>query len=304
MDFIFGLPKSLHGNTGIWTIVDRFSKQAHFIPVKKTIKDPHMANLFIAQIFKYHGFPKSIVSDRDPRMTSLFWKGLFENMGTRLDFSSAYHPQTDGQSEIVNSIVLDLLKKYVNDVDHRNQWEKYLPLVEYAYNNTVHSSTGKSPFEIIEGRPKVPPILRTHQNIFTGDEYVRDLQMSFDKIKDAIKITQLKQKSSVDKHRRSLDFKVDDWVLLKFTKARLWQTMGKDWQGMPSRHQKYYAKLACRYYGPFQILAKINEIAYWLKLPSHWQIQNAFHVSLLKFYKGTPPTEPLIEDPPEFDERE
>ena len=149
MDFIFGLPKSLYGNTGIWTIVDRFSKQAHFIPVKKTIKAPHMANLFIAQIFKYHGLPKSIVSNRDPRMTSLFWKGLFENMGTRLDFSSAYHPQTDGQSEIVNSIVLDLLKNYVNDVDHRNQWEKYLPLVEYAYNNTVHSSTGKSPFEII-----------------------------------------------------------------------------------------------------------------------------------------------------------
>ena len=101
----------------------------------------------------------------------------------------AYHPQTDGQSEIVNSIVLDLLKNYVNDVDRLNQWEKYLPLVEYAYNNTVHSSTGKSPFEIIEGRPKVPPILRMHQNIFATDEYVRDLQTSFEKIKDAIKIT-------------------------------------------------------------------------------------------------------------------
>ena len=127
MDFIFGLPKSLHGNTGIWTIVDRFSKQAHFIPFKKTIKAPHKANLFIAQIFKYHGLPKSIVSDRYPHMTSLFSKGLFENMGTRLDFSSAYHPQTNGQSEIVNSIVLDLPKNYVNDVDHCNQWEKYLP---------------------------------------------------------------------------------------------------------------------------------------------------------------------------------
>ena len=80
--------------------------------------------------------------------------------------------------------------------------------------------------------------------------------------------------------------------------------MGKDLQGMTSVHQKYYAKLARRYYGPFQILAKINETAYRLKLPSHWQIHNAFHVSLLKVYKGTPPTEPLIEDPPEFDERE
>ena len=162
----FGLPKSIHGNTGIWTIVDRFSKQAHFIPVKKTIKPHHMATLFISQIFKYHGLPKSIVSARDPRMTSLFWKGLFENMGTKLNFSSAYHPQTDGQSEIVNSTILDLLKSYVNEVDQRNQWEKYLPLVEYAYNNTVHTSTGKSPFEIVEGGKKVLPILYTKDKIF------------------------------------------------------------------------------------------------------------------------------------------
>ena len=118
-----------------------------------------MAKLFIAHIFKDHGFPKTIVLDRDPRMTSLFWRGLFENVGTKLNFSSAYHPQTDGQSEIVNSTILDLLKCYVNEVDKRNQWETYLPLLEYAYNNTVHTSTQKTPFEIIEGRPKIPPIL-------------------------------------------------------------------------------------------------------------------------------------------------
>ena len=166
MDFIFGLPKSIQGNTGIWTIVDRFSKQAHFLPVKKTIKAKHMANLFMFHIFKHHGLPTSIISDRDPRMTSLFWKGLFENLGTKLNFSSAYHPQTDGQSEILNSIVLDLLKSYVGEVAQRNQWEQYLPLVEYAYNNTVHTSTGKAPFEIIEGRPKLPLLLKTNDKIF------------------------------------------------------------------------------------------------------------------------------------------
>ncbi|MCO5579340.1 hypothetical protein L7F22_033196 [Adiantum nelumboides] len=143
MDFIFGLPKSIHGNTGIWTIVDRFSKQAHFIPVKKTIKAHQMATLFISQIFKYHGLPSSIVSDRDPRMTSIFWKGLFENLGTRLNFSSAYHLQTDGQSEIANLTILDLLKSYVMEVDQRSQWEKYLPLVEYAYNKLYILLQGK-----------------------------------------------------------------------------------------------------------------------------------------------------------------
>ncbi|MCO5603742.1 hypothetical protein L7F22_057894 [Adiantum nelumboides] len=212
MDFIFGLPKSIHGNTGIWTIVDRFSKQAHFIPVKKTIKAHQMATLFISQVFKYHGLPTSIVSDRDPRMTSNFWKGLFENLGTRLNFSSAYHPQTDGQSEIANLTVLDLLKAYVTEVDQRTQWEKYLPLVEYAYNNTIHTSTEKAPFEVIEGRSKSPLLLKVHGKIFAANEYSRDLKESFQKIKEAISITQQKQKAAANKHRRALAFKENDWV--------------------------------------------------------------------------------------------
>ena len=103
-----------------------------------------------------------------------------------MNFSSAYHPQTDGQSEIVNSMVLDLLKCYVNEAEKRNQWEKYLPLVEYAYNNMVHSSTGKSPFEVIEGKPKLPLMIKMKHNIFASDEYVRDVQESFQKIKEAI----------------------------------------------------------------------------------------------------------------------
>ncbi|MCO5595346.1 hypothetical protein L7F22_049388 [Adiantum nelumboides] len=188
MDFIFGLPKSIHGNTRIWTIVDRFSKQAHFIPVKKTIKAHQMATLFISQVFKYHGLPTSIVSDRDPRMSSNFWKGLFENLGTRLNFSSTYHPQTDGQSEIAILTILDLLKAYVTDVDQHSQWEKYLPLIEYVYNNIVHTSTGKASFEVIEGRPKSPLLLKVHGKIFAADEYSRDLKESFQKIKEAISI--------------------------------------------------------------------------------------------------------------------
>ncbi|MCO5597393.1 hypothetical protein L7F22_051469 [Adiantum nelumboides] len=115
MNFTFNLPKTLTGNDGIWTIICRFSKQAHFIPVRKKIKPDQMARLFISNIFKYHGMPQSIVSDRDPRMTSLFWRGLFENMGTTLKFSSSFHLQKDRQSEEANSIVLDLLKCYVSE---------------------------------------------------------------------------------------------------------------------------------------------------------------------------------------------
>ncbi|MCO5577600.1 hypothetical protein L7F22_031431 [Adiantum nelumboides] len=135
-------------------------------------------------------------------MTSLFWKALFENMGTTLKFSSSFHPQTDGQSEEANSTVLDLLKCYVSE--HKAAWEQYLPLVEYAYNNTVHSSTGKAPFEIVEGGKKVPPILHTKDKIFEVDRYVEGWQEAYKKVKYALEKTQAKQKRAADSHRREL----------------------------------------------------------------------------------------------------
>ena len=248
MDFITDLPRSKNGNDAIWTIIDRFSKQAHFLPVKKTIKADHMARIFLAQIFKHHGMPKIIISDRDPRMTSLFWQALFENMGTKLHFSSAYHPQTDGQSEIANATVLDLLKCYVSD--RQTEWEKYLPLVEFAYNNTIHSSTGKAPFEVIYGKPMLLPILVTKQNIFAADEFVRDIDSAYTQVKRAILRSQEKQKREADKHRRRLDLQVGQYVLLKFAKARLKIQVGKG----------KVLKLSNRFYGPFKIIEKINDL--------------------------------------------
>ncbi|MCO5589307.1 hypothetical protein L7F22_043273 [Adiantum nelumboides] len=135
MDFIFDLPRTQSGHDDNWTIIDRFSKQADFIPVKKTVKPDHLARLFVAQIFRLHGMPETIVSDRYPRFTSLFWKAIWENIGTRLQFlsqsddvsarehfSSSFHPQTDEQSEIANSVVLDLLKSYISD--QKTQWKR------------------------------------------------------------------------------------------------------------------------------------------------------------------------------------
>ena len=183
-----GLPKSTQGNNGIWTIFDCFSKHAHFLPVKKTIKAKNMATLFLSQVFKHHGMPSSIVSDRDPRMTSLFWRGMFENLGTKLNFSLAYHPKMDGQSKVTNSIFLDLLKSYVGEIAQANQWEKYLPFVEYAYNNTIHSSTSKTSFEVIDGRPQLPLILKPHKKIFATNEEVQDIRVAFDKIKESMSL--------------------------------------------------------------------------------------------------------------------
>ena len=116
----------------------------------------------------------------------------------------------DGQSNIFNSMILDWLKSYVVEVDEKKEWEMYLPLVEYSYNNTVHSSTGKSPFEIIEGKTKPPMLLKMKHNIFVAHKYVKDIQDSFKKIKAVIFALQQKQKRSIDKHRRPLEFKLDD----------------------------------------------------------------------------------------------
>ncbi|MCO5569394.1 hypothetical protein L7F22_023106 [Adiantum nelumboides] len=237
--------------------------------------------------------PETIVSDRDPRFTSLFWKAIWENIGTRLQFSSSFHLQTDGQSEIANSVVLDLLKSYISD--QKTQWEKYLPLVEFAYNNRIHSSIGKAPFEIVEGAVKVPPFLSTKDKIFEADEYTRDLDTTFAKIRETLQKSEERQKKVADRHQRDLKLKENDWVLLRFEKAGLTKKKGK---------ARLFPKLSMRYYGPFQTTERINDVSFRLKLPDTWKIHNAFRVSLLKPFKGGVPDDGEPDEQPEVEENE
>ncbi|MCO5606162.1 hypothetical protein L7F22_060349 [Adiantum nelumboides] len=145
------------------------------------------------------------------------------------------------------------------------KWEQYFPLVEYAYNNTVHSSTGKAPFEIVEGGKKVPPILHTKDKIFEADKYVQDMDEMYKKVKVTLEKTQAKHKKAVDRHRREVVFSLGDWVLLRFEKARLKKMKGKE---------RLFPKLSMRYYVPCD---KISDVAYRLKLLKNWKIDNAFH---------------------------
>ncbi|MCO5581268.1 hypothetical protein L7F22_035146 [Adiantum nelumboides] len=138
-------------------------------------------------------------------------------MGTTPKFS--FHPQTNGQSEEVNSTVLDLLKCYVSE--HKATWEHYLPLVEYVYNATVHTSTGKVPFEIVEGGKKVAPILQTKDKIFDVDKYVQNTDEAYKKIKIALEKTQSKQTKVADCYRHELVFSLGNWVLLRFEKGQV-----------------------------------------------------------------------------------
>ena len=130
MDFIMGLLKSKKKNDSIFVLVDKFSKTAHFIPFKLTHKEVHIFNIFLKNIFRLHGIPKAIISDRDTKFTKNFWRSLFSRLETHLNFSTSYHPQIDRKIERINQIVEDMLRMYV--MNNPTKWEDYLHLVEFS----------------------------------------------------------------------------------------------------------------------------------------------------------------------------
>ncbi|OWY94071.1 polyprotein [Phytophthora megakarya] len=149
MDFVFGLPPDERGRTGVLVFVDRFSKMVHFVPVSATVTAEESAVHFIDTVFRHHGMPASIVSDRDPRFTPAFWSKPFEIVGTELKMFTAAHPETDGQTERVNRVVEDVLRSYATSFQN---WSSFLPLAEFAIYNAEHASTGLTPFFINNAR--------------------------------------------------------------------------------------------------------------------------------------------------------
>ena len=157
MDFVFGFPPDTEGRDGIVVFVDRLSKMVHMAPVSQSVTAEETAVLFLDCVFRHHGMPETIVSDRDPRFTALFWRALFKLLGTKLPMSTAAHPQTDGQTERVNRVLEDVLRSYATSF---SSWSSFLPLVEFALNSSVHASHGLTPFYVNYGRhPRIPASL-------------------------------------------------------------------------------------------------------------------------------------------------
>jgi hypothetical protein len=157
MDFIMGLPITKSGYDSIWVVVDRLTKVAHFIPVKTTYTSAKLADIYMKRIVCLHGVPKSIVSDRGTQFTSHFWKQLHETLGTSLEFSTTFHPQTDGQTERVNQVLEDMLRACA--LDYGSSWDDNLPYTEFLYNNSYQASIEMASFEALYGNKCTTPLL-------------------------------------------------------------------------------------------------------------------------------------------------
>ena len=277
MDFVSGLPRTNKNFEAIWVIVDRLTKSAHFIPIRMDYPLERLAELYIEKIVRLHGIPSSIVSDRDPRFTSKFWEGLQRALGTKLRLSSAYHPQTDGQTERTIQSLEDLLRACV--LEKGGGWDCYLPLIEFTYNNSFHSSIGMAPFEALYGRRCRTPLCwyESGESAVIGPEIIQQTTEKIKVIQEKMRIAQSRQKSYHDKRRKSLEFQEGDHVFLRVTPIT---GVGR---ALKSK------KLTPRFIGPYQILERIGEVAYRIALPpSLANLHEVFHVSQLRRYIPDP----------------
>ncbi|GKE09312.1 putative reverse transcriptase domain-containing protein [Tanacetum coccineum] len=264
MDFITKLPKKSTGQDTIWVIVDRLTKFAHFLPMKETDSMEKLTRQYLKEVVSRHGVPVLIIFYRDSKFTSHFWKSQNKALGTQLDMSMAYHPQTDGQSERTIQTLKDMLSACV--IDFGKGWDRHLPLVEFSYNNIYHTSIKASPFEAFYGQKCRSPIC-------------------WAEIKKRIQAARDRQKSYADKIRKPLEFEVGDKVMLKVS----------PWKGVICFGKR--RNLNPRYIRPFKILAKVGTLANRLELPEHLsRVHSTFHVSnLKKCFVDEPLANPLDE---------
>ncbi len=289
MDLIISLPKSKSGNDAIVVFVDKFSKMVHYVPTVTAIDAPSLATLMINNVIKLHGIPIQIISDRDPRFTSSFWKSLWNQLGTKLKMSTAYHPQTDGLTERNNRTLEEALRNYTNY--HQNNWDTLLPLLEFSYNNAVHSTTGYSPFFMNYGQhPVTPSTFEMRKEVQVNEAastMLEELYCALNHAQENIIKSQQAQKNQADKHRRDFEtLEPGDQVMLSTNNLR---TPGRT------------SKLIAQRIGPFKITKVLSKLNYELELPSTLKgIHNRFHIQQLTKYQSTDsfPSRPIVHTRP------
>ncbi|KAI3691369.1 hypothetical protein L2E82_49718 [Cichorium intybus] len=248
MDFVTKLPRTSKGHDTIWVIVDRLTKSAHFLPIREDDETKRLAQIYIDRIVTLHGA-----------------------LGTQLNLSTAYHPQTDGQTERTIQTLEDMLRACA--IEFKGNWDTHLPLIEFSYNNSYHTSIQCAPYEALYGRKCHSPLcwVEIGDRQLTRVDLIQETTDKIAIIRDKLKIARDRQKSYADNRRKPLEFQVGDKVLLKVS----------PWKGLVRFGKK--GKLSPRYVGPFEIMERIGPVAYKLQLPQELSaIHDTFHVSNLK----------------------
>src|SRR3954464_8572310 len=271
MDFVASFPKSQKGNDAILVVIDRFSKIAHFLPVKETITASQLADLYISRIVSLHGIPLEISSDCGSLFTSRYWKSFMEAFGTHLSLSTAFHPQSQGQVERVNQVLEDMLRACV--LSFGMKWEESLPYAELSYNNSYQDSLKMAPFEVLYGRKCRTPLnwSGTGERPECRPNLVQQAEDQDRVVQENLKAAQSRQKSNYDRKHREMEYQPGEYAYLRVAPIRGTHRFG------------IKGKLAPRYIGPFRILSRSGPVAYRLELPPNLsQVHDVFHVSQLR----------------------
>lgn len=262
---------NLKGLMSSWLWLIGLQKFVHFMPLSHPYTAAKVAQVFMSNVFKLHGLPRSIVSDRDAAFTSNFWRELFKLQGTELAISSAYHPQSDRQTAVVNRSLEQYLRAFVGDRPHT--WASWLYLAEFWFNSNYHTSTKMSPFEALYGfaPPRILDYVPGLTKVAAVETVLHDKSILLELLKQNLVVAQARMKAQANQHRSDKSYRVGDWVFLRLQPYR-----------QLSLIYKGFHKLSPRYFGPFQILQQVGPMAYKLDLPSDCLIHLVFHVSCLK----------------------
>ena len=271
MDYVVALPKTEGGYDAVLVLVDRLTKMVHLAPTVTTCTAEHTARLFFDNVVRLHGVPRNVVSDRDAKFTSKFWGSLSELLGMKVNMSTAYHPQSDGQTERMNRTLGDMLRNFAG----RNplNWDTYLTAAEFAMNNAVNRSTGQSPFFLNYGfHPALPVWRELDVNVPAAKSFAKNFVSRLTDAKACLESAQQRAADYYNRNKKDVTFTPGQLVMLSTKNLRA--------LAVGSR------KLLPRWVGPFPVIRMVGSVAVQLRLPSDMRIHSTFHVSLIRPFRS------------------